>query len=329
MRLPLLIAALLAHLSGLAAEDAGRRTNILFLIADDWGHGHAGAYGCPWVRTPNFDRVAKEGLLFLNAYTPTAKCTPSRSTILTGRHPWLLGAAANHQCFFPPQNETFTDVLERNGYAYASCGKVWAPGQSLKADGSKFGKSESGAVWLSPALLSPYQFYPYLLKTTDADAPRFLRMLTFLPLEAVEAEVAAMSAPGYAPNSAQRRLAEEVTRFVHGEEGLSSALAATAALAPGAVTALDSAALEAADAPSTSLPRAEVVGRQLAEVVVAAGMQPSKAAVRRMIKGGGVAVNNVKVGDELREVQEEDLIDGRLMLIATGKKNKMLIRLEG
>lgn len=112
------------------------RPNILFIIADDWGRGHAGAYGCPWVKTPNFDRVAREGLLFLNAYTPTAKCTPSRSTILTGRHPWLLGAAANHQCVFPPERGIFPEVLEQNGYAYATTGKVWAPGLALKADGS-------------------------------------------------------------------------------------------------------------------------------------------------------------------------------------------------
>lgn len=137
MRPSLLLAALFSVIAGHAAEPAPQRTNILFCIMDDWGHGHAGAYGCPWVKTPNFDRIAKEGLLFLNAYTPTAKCTPSRSAILTGRHPWLLGAAANHQCIFPPERATFPDVLEQNGYNYATCGKVWAPGLSLKADGTK------------------------------------------------------------------------------------------------------------------------------------------------------------------------------------------------
>ena len=95
MRPTLLLAALCAAFAGLAAAEP-TRPNVLFVIADDWGRGHAGAYGCSWVKTPNFDRVAKEGLLFLNACTPTAKCAPSRSSILTGRHPWLLGAAANH-----------------------------------------------------------------------------------------------------------------------------------------------------------------------------------------------------------------------------------------
>jgi arylsulfatase A-like enzyme len=135
MRPTLLLAAICATFAGLAAAEP-TRPNVLFLIADDWGRGHAGAYGCTWVKTPNFDRVAKEGLLFLNAYTPTAKCTPSRSTILTGRHPWLLGAAANHQCVFPPEHAIFPDVLEQNGYAYATTGKVWGPGLALKADGS-------------------------------------------------------------------------------------------------------------------------------------------------------------------------------------------------
>ena len=135
MRPTLLLAFLCAALASLTAAEP-TRPNVLFITADDWGRGHAGAYGCSWVKTPNFDRVAKEGLLFLNAYTPTAKCTPSRSTILTGRHPWLLGAAANHQCVFPPEHAIFPDTLEQHGYAYASTGKVWGPGLALKADGS-------------------------------------------------------------------------------------------------------------------------------------------------------------------------------------------------
>jgi hypothetical protein len=134
MRPTLLLALFCLTLARLSAAEP-TRPNVLFITADDWGRGHAGAYGCSWVKTPNFDRVAKEGLLFLNAYTPTAKCTPSRSTILTGRHPWLLGAAANHQCVFPPEHAIFPDLLEQQGYAYASTGKVWAPGLALKADG--------------------------------------------------------------------------------------------------------------------------------------------------------------------------------------------------
>lgn len=198
----------------------------------------------------------------------------------------------------------------------------------LKADGSKFGKSESGAVWLSADMLSPYQFYQFLFKTADADVIRFMRMLTFVPLEEIEALEASMQSEGYVANTVQRRLAEEVTRFVHGEDGLQQAIKATQALAPGATTQLDAATLEGSDAPSASLPWDQVVGCHLADVMVAVGMQPSKAAVRRMIKGGGVRVNNAKIEEELHVVKDEDLIEGRLLLIAAGKKNKMLVKVE-
>jgi tyrosyl-tRNA synthetase len=202
-----------------------------------------------------------------------------------------------------------------------------------KSDGTKMGKSASGAVWLAPAQLSPFKFYQFLLTTIpDEDVIKFLRMLTFLPLEAIAEVEAAMGEKGgsYAPGDAQRLLAAEVTRFVHGEAGLAQALAATAALRPGADTALDADSLEAAagDGPSASLPRTEVVGRPLADLMAAVGMQPSKAAVRRMISGGGVALNNEKVGDEGRVVGEDDLIGGRLLMLAAGKKNKMLVRVE-
>ncbi|MFY8057006.1 MAG: sulfatase-like hydrolase/transferase, partial [Planctomycetaceae bacterium] len=79
---------------------ANTACNILFAIADDWGP-HAGAYGTPWVRTPAFDRVAAEGVLFRHAFTPMAKCAPSRAIVLTGRSFWQLGQAGNHMSYFP------------------------------------------------------------------------------------------------------------------------------------------------------------------------------------------------------------------------------------
>ena len=78
------------------AKNSKERPNILFAIADDWSFGHAGAYGCKWIKTPAFDRLAKEGILFNRAYTPNAKCAPSRAIILTGRNSWQLEEAANH-----------------------------------------------------------------------------------------------------------------------------------------------------------------------------------------------------------------------------------------
>jgi hypothetical protein len=121
----------------LAAPPTAQRPNILFALADDWGYGHAGAYGCAWVKTPAFDRVAREGVLFTRAYTPTAKCAPSRAAILTGRNPWQLKAAANHWCYFPPEFKTYAEALEENGYFVGRTLKGWSPGVAKDASGKE------------------------------------------------------------------------------------------------------------------------------------------------------------------------------------------------
>ncbi|HEY1174508.1 MAG TPA: sulfatase [Verrucomicrobiae bacterium] len=117
------------------ADAATKRPNILFAIADDWSYGHAGVYGAKWVKTPGFDRVAKEGLLFQNAFTPNAKCAPSRSMIITGRYSWQLGEAANHICYFPAKFKSVVEVLGENGYTTAFTGKGWGPGEAKDANG--------------------------------------------------------------------------------------------------------------------------------------------------------------------------------------------------
>jgi arylsulfatase A-like enzyme len=111
------------------------RPNILFCIADDASYPHMGAYGCDWVKTPAFDRVAKQGILFTNAYTPNAKCAPSRSCILTGRNSWQLEQAANHWCTFPDKFKTYAEVLTENGYHVGYVAKGWAPGVVGEIDG--------------------------------------------------------------------------------------------------------------------------------------------------------------------------------------------------
>jgi tyrosyl-tRNA synthetase len=197
------------------------------------------------------------------------------------------------------------------------------------ADGRKFGKSERGAVWLSAEKLSPYNFYQHLFKVPDADVVMFLRRLTFVDLDEIAAIEASMAADDYVANSAQRRLAEEVTRVVHGDEGVRLAQAATAAANPGGATALSAAALEAVsdDMPSVSLGRTDVVGRGIVDVMVAAGLQKSKGEARRLIQGGGGYVNNAKVADEAKTVEEGDLVDSRLLLLGAGKKRKLLVRI--
>jgi len=111
--------------------------NILFAIADDASYPHMSAYGCEWVKTPAFDKVASDGILFSNAYTPNAKCAPSRACILTGRNSWQLEEAANHWPYFPVKFKTFAEVLHENGYHVGYTLKGYAPGIALNSDGSK------------------------------------------------------------------------------------------------------------------------------------------------------------------------------------------------
>ena len=112
-----------------------QKPNILFCIADDASYPHMGAYGCSWVKTPAFDRVAKEGILFTRAYTPNAKCSPSRACILTGRNSWQLEEAANHVPDFPAKFKTYAEVLTDNGYHVGYTAKGWAPGNPGEIDG--------------------------------------------------------------------------------------------------------------------------------------------------------------------------------------------------
>jgi N-sulfoglucosamine sulfohydrolase len=127
--------ALSASFGPCTAIQAADRPNILFAIADDWSFGHATAYGCSWVKTPGFDRVAQRGILFHRAYTPNAKCAPSRASILTGRNSWQLEEASNHMCIFPTKYRTVVEALEAGGYFTGYTGKGWGPGLALHEDG--------------------------------------------------------------------------------------------------------------------------------------------------------------------------------------------------
>lgn len=130
----LLVAALFISCS---AEKEPLRPNILFCIADDVSFPHMGAYGTTWVQTPAFDKVASEGILFMNAYTPNAKCAPSRACILTGRNSWQLEEAANHIPVFPLKFRSFMEALGENGYFTGHTAKGWAPGRALDDDGNR------------------------------------------------------------------------------------------------------------------------------------------------------------------------------------------------
>lgn len=127
--------SILLTLQSIAFAGPPSRPNILFCIMDDASWKHMSAYGCEWVDTPAFDYLAENGILFDNAYTPNAKCAPSRSSILTGRNSWQLEEAANHVVNFPAKFKTWPEVLRENGYITAKTGKGWGPGDPGKLDG--------------------------------------------------------------------------------------------------------------------------------------------------------------------------------------------------
>lgn len=194
-----------------------------------------------------------------------------------------------------------------------------------RSDGKKFGKSEEGAIWLSSDKLSPYQFYQYLVRVPDADVIRLLKMLTFLDLEEIDQIDLSQ------PNAAQRRLAEEVTRFVHGEEGLEAALRVTEGMAPGSEAKLTKEALEqlGSDVPGTSLHYDEVVGQKYVDVAAKIALVTSKGEGTRLIKNGGAYLNNNKVSDPALILSANDLIGNTYLLFSAGKKKRMLVSIFG
>ena len=192
-----------------------------------------------------------------------------------------------------------------------------------KADGTKFGKTESGTVWLDPEMTSPYAFYQFWVNTEDRDVGSLLRVFSFRSREEIEAlEKAAAERP--AAREAQRALAEELTALVHGEAQRDAIVAASQALfGRGELTGLDARTLESALA---ELPRAEIhrEGDGLTLVVdllAAGGLSPSKSAARRAVAEGGAYVNNERVGDVEARPVEADLLHGRWLVLRRGKRN--------
>ena len=200
-----------------------------------------------------------------------------------------------------------------------------------RSDGKKFGKTEEGTIWLSPDRLSPFDFYQYLYRIPDVDVIRMMKMLTFVELEEISALEAEMKSDGYVPNKVQKRLAEEVTRIVHGEEGVRIATAVTQGISPGTETALDVASLEelAKHMPSQTIPKASAVDQKLVDLLVAVGLQGSRGEARRLVRNGGAYLNNTKIDDENFIVLNDHLLDGRLFLLGVGKKKKMVVRISG
>lgn len=199
----------------------------------------------------------------------------------------------------------------------------------LRSDGKKFGKSEEGAIWLSEEKLSAYQFYQYLVRVPDADVIRLLCMLTFLPMDEIRSIENEMKKKDARPNFAQQKLAAEVTRFVHGEEGLSAALKVTLGMAPGSEASLSAETLKELmrDMPHGEMLKNDVVGAKAIDLFVRAELAPSKSEAARLIKNGGAYLNNVRIDDPLKTILPSDMIEGAYLLLSAGKKKQFLVHI--
>ncbi|MBT4887868.1 MAG: tyrosine--tRNA ligase [Planctomycetaceae bacterium] len=200
-----------------------------------------------------------------------------------------------------------------------------------KADGSKMGKTASGAVWLDPSRTSPYRFYQYWMNLSDGDAQTCLLRLTEMSLEECQATLQEQAEnPG--GRASQRRLAEELTQLVHGNSGLQTAKQATAAFFGAAIDNLTDEALTEifADVPSHQFSLATLNGEglPLIEVMSSTKLAASRSAARRTIEQGGAYINNIRVSDSSYHITSEDLAGRTALVLRSGKKSYALARFQ-
>ncbi len=201
-----------------------------------------------------------------------------------------------------------------------------------KADGSKFGKTESGAVWLDPQRTSPYRFYQFWLNTDDRDVIHYLKVFTFLTQPEIEALQQAL-AERPEQREAQRTLARLMTGMLHGETALARVEQAAQVLFGGAVEGLSAAEIAEifADVPSAQLGKDQFggAGLNIVDLLVNSGMMKSKGEARRAISEGGVYLNNHRVSESERQVTLNDLLEGRFLVLRRGKKTYFLVEVVG
>ncbi len=198
-----------------------------------------------------------------------------------------------------------------------------------KSDGTKMGKTERGTIWLAADRTSPYAFYQYWINVADADAGNCLRALTELSREEVESLDQSRAAEPHLRQS-QKRLAEELTRLVHGDAGLATARQATEMFFGAEIADLNDAQLVEifADVPSKQLPRERLAGEglPLIDALTEAGLAKSKGDARRTIQQGGAYVNNRRIGDLEAKLNASHLASETVLVLRSGKKNYALLR---
>lgn len=195
----------------------------------------------------------------------------------------------------------------------------------LKADGTKFGKTAGGAIWLDPNKTTPFEFYQFWANTDDRDVIRYLKFFTFLTKEQIdELEVKVQTEPH--KREAQLKLAEEMTRFVHSEEALIQAQKITEALFSGEIKSLTADEIEQGfkDMPTF---HASSESKNIIDWLVDLGIEPSKRQAREDVTKGAISMNGEKVTDVDMEVSVDNSFDGRFIIIRKGKKNYSLVKL--
>jgi len=192
-----------------------------------------------------------------------------------------------------------------------------------KADGTKFGKTEGNAVWLDPEKTTPYEFYQFWINTDDRDVVNYLKYFTFLSHEEIE-ELAKATAEQPEKRLAQKALAEDVTKLVHGEAALKQAIRISKALFSGNIKELNGAEIEQGfkDVPSFTNTEAET---NLVDLLVAAKISPSKRQAREDIQNGAIYINGDRVTDVGYMLGDSDKIEGKFTIIRRGKKKYYLI----
>ena len=202
----------------------------------------------------------------------------------------------------------------------------------VKADGTKFGKTESGSVWLSAERTSPYRFYQFWLNTDDRDVVKYLKFFTFLSQEEIGAlEHSLEEHPEQ--REAQLVLARQVTKMVHGETALERAEMASQALFGGDISGLSAEDIQDifAEVPSAELPKSTVAGEGIGviDLLSSTGFLKSKGEARRAIAEGGIYLNNQRISEPDQILTLSDLIAGRFMVLRRGRKNYFLVKIIG
>ncbi len=200
------------------------------------------------------------------------------------------------------------------------------------AEGTKLGKTEQGAIWLDPQRTSPYRFYQFWLNQPDSEAISLLKYFTWLDAAAIAEQEAALQAHPER-RDAQRTLAREVTRLVHGDQALADAEKASQVLFGGGLEGLDARAIEDifAEAPGSAQPKTafEGAGKPLVDLLAETGVAKSKSEARRLISSGGAYVNNLRADDAAANVTLAQVIEGRFVVLRAGKKQYHLVRVVG